>query len=154
MGFRQDRRTVWANRGVVGHVGNVPVGDCDARHRFIDPALVSAFHPLQTLGPTPVSRDKDDKRDKSKSRQLASDPAEGATQVSDDGPEQEALFNIEGPDERGRVWVHGTSSRDPWAQSLGPADKVAEVLSQWLASLDDAEMRNEIDAEEARERDA
>ena len=34
-------------------------------------------------------------------------------------PEQEALFYIEGPDERGCVWMHGTSSRDPWAQNLG-----------------------------------
>lgn len=57
----------------------------------------------------------------------------------DDEPEQEALFSIEGPDERGCVWILGTSSRDPWSQNLGPADKVAEVLSQWLASLDDGE---------------
>ena len=71
-----------------------------------------------------------------------------------DGPEQEALFYIEGPDERGRAWMHGTSSKNPWAQNLGPARKVAEVLSQWLASLDDAETRKEIDAEEARQRDA
>jgi hypothetical protein len=57
----------------------------------------------------------------------------------DDEPEQEALFYIEGPDERGCVWMHGTSSADPWAQNLGPAVKVAEVLSQWLASLDDGD---------------
>ena len=59
--------------------------------------------------------------------------------MSDDQPEQDALFYIEGPDERGCVWMHGTSSRDPWSQNLGPAAKVAEVLSQWLASIDDAE---------------
>ncbi len=53
-----------------------------------------------------------------------------------DEPEQDALFYIEGPDERGGVWMHGTSSRDPWAQNLGPRDKVVEVLSQWLASID------------------
>ena len=53
----------------------------------------------------------------------------------EDEPEQEALFYIEGPDERGCVRMHGTSSRDPWAQKLGPADKVAEVLSQWLGSI-------------------
>ncbi|MGZ2411976.1 hypothetical protein ACUXST_001397 [Sphingomonas sp. F9_3S_D5_B_2] len=47
--------------------------------------------------------------------------------------EQEALFYIEGPDERGCVWMHGTSSSDPWAENLGPQDKVAEVLSHWLA---------------------
>jgi hypothetical protein len=56
-----------------------------------------------------------------------------------DEPEQEALFYIEGPDERGCVRMHGASSADPWSQNLGPAAKVAEVLSQWLASIDDAE---------------
>jgi hypothetical protein len=54
----------------------------------------------------------------------------------DDEPDQEALFYIEGPDERGCVWMHGTNSADPWAYNLGPAAKVAEVLSQWLASID------------------
>ena len=29
--------------------------------------------------------------------------------------------------------------RDIWCQNLGPAEKVAEKLSQWLASYDDAE---------------
>ena len=71
-----------------------------------------------------------------------------------DGPAQEALFYIEGPDERGCVWMHGASSKNPWAQNLGPAGKVAEVLSQWLVSIDEEAMRNEIDAEEARQRDA
>jgi hypothetical protein len=28
------------------------------------------------------------------------------------------------------------SSRDPWSQNLGPKDKVAEALSQWLGSVD------------------
>jgi hypothetical protein len=51
-------------------------------------------------------------------------------------PEQEVLFYIEGPDERGCVWIHGTSSRDPWSQNLGPCRKVAEVLSQWLGEID------------------
>ena len=54
----------------------------------------------------------------------------------DDEPEQGALFYIEGPDERGYVWIHGTSARDPWTQNLGPAQKVGEVLSQWLGSID------------------
>jgi hypothetical protein len=53
----------------------------------------------------------------------------------EDDPEQEALFYIEGPDERGCVWIHGTNSHDPWARNLGPADKVAQVLSQWLSEL-------------------
>lgn len=57
-------------------------------------------------------------------------------------PEQEALFYIEGPDERGCVWMHGVSSSDPWAQNLRPAMKVAELLSQWLASIDYDEQEN------------
>lgn len=53
-----------------------------------------------------------------------------------DGPDQEALFYIEGPDERGCVWAHGASSADPWARNLGPQDQVARVLSQWLVSIE------------------
>ena len=53
-----------------------------------------------------------------------------------DEPEQEALFYIEGPDERDCVWVHGTSSADPLVRNLGSAPKVAEVLSQWLGTID------------------
>ena len=56
----------------------------------------------------------------------------------EDEPEQDALFNIEGPDEDGCVWISSTDAGG-WHNNLGPADKVAEVLSQWLASLDDAE---------------
>lgn len=53
-----------------------------------------------------------------------------------DESEQEAQFYIEGPDERGCVSAHGTSSADPWTRNLGPAAKVTEVLSQWLGSID------------------
>ena len=56
----------------------------------------------------------------------------------EDEPEQEALFSLEGPDEDGCVWISSTND-PPFHFNLGPADKVAEVLSQWLASLDDAE---------------
>jgi hypothetical protein len=66
----------------------------------------------------------------------------------EDEPEQEALFYIEGPDERGCVWIHGASSRDPWAQNLGHRDKVAEVLSQWLASIDDGESTFQVTQDE------
>jgi hypothetical protein len=56
----------------------------------------------------------------------------------DEGLDQEALFQIEGPDDHGCVWI--SSPDDPaWHHNLGPADKAAEVLSRWLASLDDAE---------------
>ena len=56
----------------------------------------------------------------------------------EDEPEQDALFYLEGPDEDGCVWICATDGPN-WHHNLGPADKVAEVLSQWLASLDDAE---------------
>lgn len=51
-------------------------------------------------------------------------------------PEQGALFEIEGPDEDGCVWMHGTDRRNGWTQNLGPRDKVAEVLSEWLGAID------------------
>ncbi len=57
----------------------------------------------------------------------------------DDEPKQIALFEIEGPDEDGCVWICSAKGRDDWCRNLGPADKVAEVLSQWLATIDDGE---------------
>lgn len=47
----------------------------------------------------------------------------------DDEPVQEALFQIEGPDDDGCVWACSTEGRDVWCANLGPQDKVAEVLS-------------------------
>jgi hypothetical protein len=55
--------------------------------------------------------------------------------MDNEGAEQDALFYIEGPDEDGCVWIYGASTSDPWAQNLGPVDKVAEVLSQWLGEI-------------------
>jgi hypothetical protein len=57
----------------------------------------------------------------------------------DDEPEQDALFEIEGPDEDGCVWICSAKGREDWCRNLGPADKVAEVLSQWLAAVHDGE---------------
>ena len=57
---------------------------------------------------------------------------------NEEGPEQKALFYIEGPDEDGCVWISSTDEPS-WHHNLGPAEKVAEVLSQWLASHDDGE---------------
>ena len=54
----------------------------------------------------------------------------------DDQPEQDALFEIEGPDEDGCVWICSAKGRGDWCRNLGPADKVAGLLSQWLGSLD------------------
>jgi hypothetical protein len=57
-------------------------------------------------------------------------------------PEQEALFDIEGPDEDGCVWMCSPGGRrDIWCQNLGPAPAVMEKLSQWMASQDDGEYR-------------
>jgi hypothetical protein len=53
-----------------------------------------------------------------------------------DEPEQDALFQIEGPDEEGCVWICSTDDPDVWCRNLGPAPKVAQVLSQWLGSID------------------
>ena len=59
--------------------------------------------------------------------------------MMDDLPEQGALFEIDGPDEDGCVWICSAAGRDDWCQNLGPADKVADVLSQWLASVENDE---------------
>jgi hypothetical protein len=57
----------------------------------------------------------------------------------DEGPDQEAHFYIEGPDEDGCVWICSADIPGQRCHNIGPADKVVEVLSQWLASLDDAD---------------
>ena len=52
--------------------------------------------------------------------------------MPDDQPEQDALFQIEGPDEDGCVWICSAKGRDVWCQNLGPRQKVAQRLSAWL----------------------
>ena len=52
-----------------------------------------------------------------------------------EGPEQEALFQIEGPDEDGCVWACSPEGRDVWCQNLGPKEKVVEVFSEWLEPM-------------------
>jgi len=56
--------------------------------------------------------------------------------MTKDGPPQDALFCLEGPDEHGCVWICSAKGRDVWCQNLGPAPKVAEALSRWLEELD------------------
>ena len=51
-----------------------------------------------------------------------------------DGPEQKALFEIDGPDEDGCVWICSAEGRDVWCRNLGPFDAVAEVVANWLAA--------------------
>ncbi len=57
----------------------------------------------------------------------------------DDEPEQDALFEIEGPDEDRCVGVCSVKGGDAWCRNLGPTENVKEVLSQWLASIDNGE---------------
>ena len=52
----------------------------------------------------------------------------------DDRQEGNALFSLQGPDEDGCVWISSTTMLG-WRHNVGPADKAAEVLSKWLASL-------------------
>lgn len=54
-------------------------------------------------------------------------------------PQQDALFEIEGPDEDGCVWICSAEGRDVWCQNLGPRDRVAKVLSAWLGSVENSE---------------
>jgi hypothetical protein len=54
----------------------------------------------------------------------------------DDQVDQDALFEIEGPDEDGCVWICSAAGRDVWCQNLGPREKVAEKLADWLAEID------------------
>ena len=46
--------------------------------------------------------------------------------------EQEALFELQGPDEEGCVWACSPAGGDLWCQILGPTEKVADVLAKWL----------------------
>ena len=56
--------------------------------------------------------------------------------MTEDRSVHEALFQLEGPDEDGFVWACSPDGRATWCQNLGPTAKVAEVLSQWLGSID------------------
>ena len=58
--------------------------------------------------------------------------------AKDDFPAQQALFDIES-DEDGCVWICSVKGPNDWCQNLGPRDKVAEKLSEWLGSIDWAE---------------
>jgi hypothetical protein len=49
-----------------------------------------------------------------------------------EGQAQRALFEIEGPDEDGCVWLHAGNM----TVNLGPKGAVAERLYAWLASIE------------------
>ena len=50
--------------------------------------------------------------------------------------EQDSLFEIDGPDDEGCVWIVSPEGRNVWCVNLGPQDKVAEVMSDWLEQID------------------
>ena len=60
----------------------------------------------------------------------------GLAAMAEDELEQGALFQIEGPDDDGCVWICSAEGRDVWCQNLGPKDKVAEIISSWLGAID------------------
>ena len=54
-----------------------------------------------------------------------------------EGPAQQALFDIDGPDEDGCVWICSPKGEeDVWCRNLGPRDKVAERLWAWFSAND------------------
>ena len=61
-------------------------------------------------------------------------PARGRGNL--DGPDQGALFRIEGPDEDGCVWICSAAGRDMWCQNLGPFQPAAEAMTEWLEAND------------------
>lgn len=56
-----------------------------------------------------------------------------------DDPPQESLFEIDGPDDEGNVWIVSPEGRNVWSVNLGPQDKVAEVMSDWLEEIGHSE---------------
>jgi len=51
-------------------------------------------------------------------------------------PEQEALFELEGPDGDGCVWITHKDAGTQSTFNLGPRDKVAEAFADWLIKID------------------
>jgi hypothetical protein len=56
--------------------------------------------------------------------------------MSDGGAEQEALYEIYGPDADCCVWLVSGKCDRPVVVSLGLGEAVAEKLSNWLAKID------------------
>jgi hypothetical protein len=57
-------------------------------------------------------------------------------EIAMDEAEQNTLFEIQGPDEDGCVWICSPEGREVWCQNLGPYEKAAEVMASWLAATD------------------
>jgi hypothetical protein len=56
-----------------------------------------------------------------------------------DEPEQDAIFEMEGPDEDSCVWLLYSTDADAVVVNLGPTDAIAPKLTQWLAEIDFSE---------------
>jgi len=56
--------------------------------------------------------------------------------VSDEEAEQDASFDLEGPDEDSCVWLVSGKGEDAIVLNLGPRKAVAEKLCGWLAQID------------------
>ena len=61
----------------------------------------------------------------------------GRAQAHLDGPDQGPLFQIEGPDEDGCVWICSKiDAGDQWCQNLGPFESAAQAMIEWLERND------------------
>jgi hypothetical protein len=49
--------------------------------------------------------------------------------------QQKALFELQGPDEDGCVWICSPEGRDVWCHNLGHWKQVADAMSEFLDSL-------------------
>ena len=50
--------------------------------------------------------------------------------------DQDAIFQIQGPDEDGYVWATSSEGPDVWRKNLGPVQDVTIVLRDWLWTVD------------------
>lgn len=57
-----------------------------------------------------------------------------------DEPEQGALFEIEGPDDDGCVWICSAKDHEIWRQNLGPRDQVVDVMWEWIGKIANADV--------------
>ena len=62
-------------------------------------------------------------------------PARRSKGLMQDDPPQDSLFEIDGPDDEGNVWIVSPEGRNVWSVNLGPQDVVAEVMSDWLEQI-------------------
>ena len=51
----------------------------------------------------------------------------------------EPTFEIQGPDDDGFVWICSPPGRQMWCHNIGRTEQAAEVMSQWLGSIEDGE---------------